>query len=129
MLSIISSIGQDGGGILSILYRWGPLTQLVHFVLSQIPWLFRFPPFLRFFPSFILSRQCCAPFFHLYFLSPSTMFTTIAALSLLLFGAANALNDWSVPCTDGTCSWDLENPANRGKGTATGTLQVVSGSS
>ena len=63
---------------------------------------------------------------HLYFLSLSTMFATIAALSLLLFGAADALNDWSVPCTDGTCSWDLGNPANHGKGATTGTLQIVS---
>lgn len=53
------------------------------------------------------------------------MLVTIAALSLLLFGAANAKNDWDTPCTSGTCSWDFDNPANRDKSTATGTLRIV----
>lgn len=50
---------------------------------------------------------------------------TVAALSLLLLGSAHALNDWRTSCTDGSCSWDLDDSTNRGKGTATGTLQIV----
>ena len=53
------------------------------------------------------------------------MFAVATALALLILGPAHALNDWSVPCTDGTCSWDLGNSADHGKGTATGTLQIV----
>ena len=49
---------------------------------------------------------------------------TSAALFTLILAVgqrALAVNDWSVPCTQGKCSWDV--PANSG---ASGSMQIVS---
>ena len=47
--------------------------------------------------------------------------TLCLALALAATQQALAVNDWSVPCTQGQCSWDL--PADSG---ASGTVQIVS---
>ena len=48
----------------------------------------------------------------------------LAALLTLVLAAplpALAMNDWSIPCTKGKCSWDL--PAETG---ASGSVKIVS---
>lgn len=50
---------------------------------------------------------------------PSAAFCLI--IVLVVGRRALAVNDWSVPCTQGKCSWDL--PADSG---ASGSVQIVS---
>ena len=54
---------------------------------------------------------------------PSYIKPSAAFLTLVLAAGQRALavNDWSVPCTQGKCSWDM--PAESG---ASGSVQVVS---
>ena len=53
-----------------------------------------------------------------FFIKPSAAFLT---LFLAAGQRALAVNDWSVPCTQGKCSWDL--PAESG---ASGSVNIVS---
>ena len=57
-----------------------------------------------------------------HFASPFAMPSTTLYLVLVLAAGwrAMAANDWSVPCTQGKCSWDL--PADSG---ASGTVHIV----
>jgi hypothetical protein len=54
---------------------------------------------------------------------PSSMMPSAVFLTLVLAAGQRALaaNDWSVPCTQGKCSWDV--PADTG---ASGSVQIVS---
>ena len=54
---------------------------------------------------------------------PSSIKLSAAFLTLVLAAGQRALavNDWSVPCTQGKCSWDV--PADSG---ASGSVNIVS---